>query len=206
MRRPGAALLAFGGDIDGVLDPDSAVAAAGQATEGEHSIGAESVDELTGDAEEVGGLGGGDFVLGAEHHDAGAVGHVVEYRAHGDLDRRVATGRSARILASDRTPGSPGFKVASGWVVMPSMVRLSAITATAQLGSLYVRLVEDQLRRPRHQATVGRLLCTDKNDRFVQYVLATNSQLIAVASYDLLPAAERAALPSEADLGRALDS
>jgi len=75
----------------------------------------------------------------------------------------------------------------------------------AQL-ELCVRLVEDQLRRPRHQATVGLLLCTDKNDRVVQYVLATNSQPIAVASYDLLPAAERAALPSEADLGRALDS
>lgn len=75
----------------------------------------------------------------------------------------------------------------------------------AQL-ELYVRLVEDQLRRPQHQATVGLLLCTDKNDRFVQYVLATNSQPIAVASYDLLPTAEKAALPSEADLQRALDS
>ncbi|MCA0295271.1 MAG: PDDEXK nuclease domain-containing protein [Actinobacteria bacterium] len=74
----------------------------------------------------------------------------------------------------------------------------------AQL-ELYVRLVEDQLRRPRHQATVGLLLCTDKNDRFVRYVLATNSQPIAVASYDLLPVAEKAALPSEAVLDRALD-
>lgn len=71
---------------------------------------------------------------------------------------------------------------------------------------LYVRLVEDQLRRPQHQPTVGLLLCTDKNDRFVQYVLATNSQPIAVASYDLLPVAEKAALPSEADLERALES
>lgn len=75
----------------------------------------------------------------------------------------------------------------------------------AQL-ELYVRLVEDQLRRPQHQPTVGLLLCTDKNDRFVQYVLATNSQPIAVASYDLLPPAERAALPSEDDLKRALES
>ena len=75
----------------------------------------------------------------------------------------------------------------------------------AQL-ELYVRLVENQLRRPQHQATVGLLLCTDKNDRFVQYVLATNSQPIAVASYDLLPVAEQAALPSEADLERALES
>lgn len=74
----------------------------------------------------------------------------------------------------------------------------------AQL-ELYVRLVEDQLRRPQHQPTVGLLLCTDKNDRFVHCVLATNSQPIAVASYDLLPVAEKAALPSEAVLGRALD-
>lgn len=73
----------------------------------------------------------------------------------------------------------------------------------AQL-ELHVRLVEDQLRQPQHEATVGLLLCTDKNDRFVQYVLATNSQPIAIASYDLLPAPERAALPSEAILDRAL--
>ena len=49
-----------------------------------------SVDELAGDPEDVGGLGGGDFVLGSEHHDACAVGDLVEHRAHGGLDRGVA--------------------------------------------------------------------------------------------------------------------
>lgn len=73
-----------------------------------------------------------------------------------------------------------------------------------QLG-FYVELVEDRLRRPAHEATVGLLLCTDKNDRVVRYALAGSSQPIAVASYDLLPPAERAALPSEADLQRALE-
>lgn len=72
-----------------------------------------------------------------------------------------------------------------------------------QLG-FYVELVEDQLRRPAHAPTVGLLLCTDKNDRVVRYALATSSQPLAIASYDLLPAAERAALPSEEDLNRAL--
>lgn len=73
-----------------------------------------------------------------------------------------------------------------------------------QLG-FYVELVEDRLRRPAHQATVGLLLCTDKNDRVVRYALAGSSQPIAIASYDLLAPAERAALPSEAELQRALD-
>lgn len=90
------------------------------------------------------------------------------------------------------------------YVVLELKVGRFKAEYAAQL-DLYVRLVEDQLRRPQHQATVGLLLCTDKNDRFVQYVLATNSQPIAVASYDLLPEAEKAALPSEAQLGRALD-
>ncbi len=60
----------------------------------------------------------------------------------------------------------------------------------AQL-ELYVRLVEDQLRRPQHQATVGLLLCTDKNDRFVKYVWPPTPSRSRCASYDLLPVAER---------------
>ena len=74
-----------------------------------------------------------------------------------------------------------------------------------QLG-FYVELVEDQLRRPAHGPTVGLLLCTDKNDSVVRYALASSNQPIAIASYDLLPPAERAALPSEADLQRALEN
>lgn len=73
-----------------------------------------------------------------------------------------------------------------------------------QLG-YYVTLVEDQLRRPQHAATVGLLLCTDKNERVVRYALAGSAQPIAIASYDLLPPAEQAALPSEDDLQRALN-
>lgn len=74
-----------------------------------------------------------------------------------------------------------------------------------QLG-FYVELVERRLRRDAHAPTVGLLLCTDKNDRVVKYALASSSQPIAIASYDLLSPAEQAALPSEDELNRALDT
>jgi uncharacterized protein (DUF2336 family) len=54
--------------------------------------------------------------------------------------------------------------------------------------------------------TVGLLLCRDKSDRVVRYALAGSNQPIAIAGHDLLPAAERAALPSDADLSRALET
>ena len=63
-----------------------------------------------------------------------------------------------------------------------------------QLG-FYVELVEDRLRRPAHGATVGLLLCTDKNDRVVRYALASSSQPVAIASYDLLPPLNAQCLP-----------
>jgi predicted nuclease of restriction endonuclease-like (RecB) superfamily len=73
-----------------------------------------------------------------------------------------------------------------------------------QLG-FYVEVVENQLRRAAHAPTVGLLLCTDKNDRVVRYALASSTHPIAIASYDLLPPEDQAALPSEADLDRAID-
>lgn len=84
---PCAEMLALGGDCHDVLDPDPAVATARQAAESEHAISAEPVNELAADTEDVGSLGGGDFVLGAQYHDARAAGHVVEHRAHGSLHR-----------------------------------------------------------------------------------------------------------------------
>lgn len=79
-----------------------------------------------------------------------------------------------------------------------------AVIPHCDLGERFnVELVEDQLRRPVHAPTVGLLLCTDTNDRVVWYALATSSQPIAIASYDLLPPEQQAALPSEADLNRA---
>ncbi|MDP4331951.1 PDDEXK nuclease domain-containing protein [Curtobacterium sp. A7_M15] len=72
-----------------------------------------------------------------------------------------------------------------------------------QLG-FYVALVDDRLRRAQHADTVGLLLVADKNDAVVRYSLAGQHNPIGVASYDLLPPAVRAALPSEADLAAAI--
>jgi predicted nuclease of restriction endonuclease-like (RecB) superfamily len=72
-----------------------------------------------------------------------------------------------------------------------------------QLG-FYVSLVDDRLRRLHHADTVGLLLVTEKNDAVVRYSLAGNQAPVAVSSYDLLPPAEKAALPSEEILARAL--
>ena len=69
-----------------------------------------------------------------------------------------------------------------------------------QLG-FYVALVEDRLRRPQHQPTVGMLLVADKNESVVKYALAGTTQPIAVSRYDLSPA-EQAALPPEDALTR----
>jgi len=72
-----------------------------------------------------------------------------------------------------------------------------------QLG-FYVSLVDDRLRRRHHADTVGLLLVTEKNDAVVRYSLAGHQNPVAVSSYDLLPAAEKAALPSEQVLARAV--
>ncbi|NQX37137.1 YhcG family protein [Herbiconiux sp. VKM Ac-2851] len=72
-----------------------------------------------------------------------------------------------------------------------------------QLG-FYVALVDDKLRRSQHAETVGLLLVTNKNDAVVRYSLGSQQTPIGVASYDMLPPAIQAALPSEEDLAAAL--
>ncbi|MCB0911558.1 MAG: DUF1016 family protein, partial [Propionibacteriaceae bacterium] len=71
-----------------------------------------------------------------------------------------------------------------------------------QLG-FYVALIEDQLRRPQHQPTVGMLLVADKNDSVVRYALAGTTQPIAVSRYQLSSSVQ-AALPSEDAITRAV--
>ncbi|MBU4188873.1 MAG: DUF1016 family protein [Actinobacteria bacterium] len=73
-----------------------------------------------------------------------------------------------------------------------------------QLG-FYVALVEDRLRRPPHQPTVGMLLVADKNDSVVRYSLAGSTQPIAVSRYELSASAQ-AALPAEDVITRAVTS
>lgn len=77
-----------------------------------------------------------------------------------------------------------------------------------QLG-FYVALVDDKLRNPDvHKPTVGLLMCRDRNETVVRYSLGATTSPVAVSTYtyDALPPEEQAALPSEADMVRALTS
>jgi len=68
----------------------------------------------------------------------------------------------------------------------------------------YVAIVDDQLRRPAHNPTVGILICAGRNDATVRYSLATTGAPIAVAGYTSLPPDIRTALPSPDQLTASL--
>ncbi|MDQ0823708.1 putative nuclease of restriction endonuclease-like (RecB) superfamily [Arthrobacter sp. V1I7] len=73
--------------------------------------------------------------------------------------------------------------------------------------NFYVALVDDVLRRDRHNETIGILICGTKNDRSVRYSLGRSTSPMAVAAYtyDKLPPAEQQALPDEGHLFAALE-
>ena len=69
-------------------------------------------------------------------------------------------------------------------------------------------VVDDRLRRrDRHAPTVGILPRKGRNDTLVRYALAGAPAPLAVAdcTYDTLPAQERSALPTAAELAAALE-
>ena len=63
-------------------------------------------------------------------------------------------------------------------------------------------------RQPQYQPTVGLLLCADSNQSTVRYALRSTQAPMAVATYtyDTLPPAERATLPSDTDVLSALEA
>lgn len=73
--------------------------------------------------------------------------------------------------------------------------------------NFYVALVDDQLKRPAHSATVGILICGSKNEHSVRYSLSRSGSPMAVATYTYasLPIAEKQVLPGEDELSAAFD-
>lgn len=71
----------------------------------------------------------------------------------------------------------------------------------------YVALVDDQLRRPGHSATVGILICGSTNEHSVRYALTRSDSPMAVSTYtyEALPAAEKRVLPGEEELSAACE-
>lgn len=81
----------------------------------------------------------------------------------------------------------------------------------AHLGQLqfYVNVVDQHRRRPdRHAPTIGILVCTYGMDQVIRFALGSAQAPMAVATYtyETLPAAERATLPSMDDIAGAIIS
>ena len=75
--------------------------------------------------------------------------------------------------------------------------------------SFYVAWVDANMRDPtRHSPTIGLVLCTDRSENVVRYSLAGSTSALAVASYtyDSLPTAARAAVPTDSELAAAADA
>jgi predicted nuclease of restriction endonuclease-like (RecB) superfamily len=74
----------------------------------------------------------------------------------------------------------------------------------AHLGQLgfYVSWVDDNLRQTAHAPTIGIVMCAGRDDQVVRYALASATAPLAVSdyTYDTLPPALRAAVPSREQL------
>ena len=73
--------------------------------------------------------------------------------------------------------------------------------------SFYLTAVDEQVKHPQDNPTIGLLLCRSKNKVVAEYALRTNAQPLGVAEYKLLeslPAELQTSLPSIEQIERAL--
>ena len=70
------------------------------------------------------------------------------------------------------------------------------------LGQLaaYIRILNDDERKPHESPTIGVLLCRDADKTYVEYLLQDYSQPMGVATYKVMPDNLRHALPPEDDI------
>ena len=74
--------------------------------------------------------------------------------------------------------------------------------------NFYVSAIDDQVKAPEDNPTIGLLLCTDKKNKKVEYSLRGNQQPLGVASYKTNKSLEeriKSALPTEAEIKAKLD-
>jgi predicted nuclease of restriction endonuclease-like (RecB) superfamily len=74
--------------------------------------------------------------------------------------------------------------------------------------SFYLAALDEQMRGPGDQPSIGIILCTDRNDVVVEYSLRDMARPIGVATYQLrgaLPAPFRGALPSADELAASVE-
>ena len=74
--------------------------------------------------------------------------------------------------------------------------------------NFYVSAIDDQVKAPEDNPTIGLLLCTDKKNKKVEYSLRGNQQPLGVASYKTNKSLEeriKSALPSEEEIKAKLE-
>jgi len=78
----------------------------------------------------------------------------------------------------------------------------------AYLGQLaaYIRILNDDERKPHENPTIGVLLCRDADKTYVEYLLQDYSQPMGVASYKVMPEQLRRVLPSEEGFKKLLEN
>ena len=80
---------------------------------------------------------------------------------------------------------------------------------TAYLGQLagYLRILDDEVRKPNENPSIGILLCKTANKKFVEYVIQDYQKPMGVATYTTagdMPEELRKALPDMEELKRIL--
>lgn len=76
--------------------------------------------------------------------------------------------------------------------------------------NFYVNIIDDQIKLPVHNSTIGVLLCKTPNDMVVKYSLQGIQTPLGVAEYELMPTQLKAEMPTveelEQELARDIES
>ena len=71
--------------------------------------------------------------------------------------------------------------------------------------SAYIRMLNDDERKPHENPTIGIVLCRDADKTYVEYLLQDYTQPMGVATYKVMPEKLKKILPPEEDFKRLLD-
>lgn len=76
----------------------------------------------------------------------------------------------------------------------------------AYLGQLaaYIRMLNDDERKPHENLTVGIVLCCDADKTYVEYLLQDYNQPMGVATYQVMPEKLKKVLPPEDEMKKLL--
>lgn len=71
--------------------------------------------------------------------------------------------------------------------------------------SAYIRMLNDDERKPHENPTIGIVLCRDADKTYVEYLLQDYTQPMGVATYQIMPETLKKVLPPEEEFKRIFD-